>query len=144
MHNLPFSKHSIVTTPEGGMRFVIALRDHQVRTDQPEKLGGTDTAPTPLELLGASLSGCVALYVHKYCAAEGLAADDIIVEAKPVWRENPGRVGRFDVLVHLPDTIPEQYHEAINEAARSCPVHHTLTHTPEISVELRTYEGAGV
>lgn len=144
MQNLTFSRHSIVTTPEGGMRFAIAVRDHQVRTDQPEKLGGTDTAPTPLELLGASLSACIALYVRKYCAAEGLPAEDIVVEAKPVWRENPGRIGRFDVLVHLPDGIPQRYHEAINQAAQDCPVHHTLTHVPEITVELRAYEGAGI
>lgn len=138
MNRKPFSKHSIVTTPEGGALFSVAIRDHQLFTDQPERAGGTDSAPTPLELLGAALSGCIALYVQKYCAKEGLAANDLAVEVKPFWRESPGRVGRYDVIVHLPDTIPAEHHAAIERVAQSCPVHATLTHAPEIAVRLDT------
>ena len=134
-----FSKHSIVTTAEGGTRFRVGIRGHEVPTDQPERGGGTDSAPTPLELLGAALSACVALYVRKHCENEGLDADDIVVEVKPVWRENPGRVSRYDVVVHLPDSIPYAFHDGITAAAQSCPVHHTLTHTPEIATQLRTH-----
>jgi putative redox protein len=122
----------------------ISLRGHQVLTDQPERAGGTDTAPTPLELLGASLAGCVALYVHRHCEARGLEAEDLEVEVRPFWRENPGRVGRYEVIVHLPEGIPPSFHAGIEEVARSCPVHHTLTAGPEITVQLAAAPAAAV
>lgn len=137
METMKFSKHSIVATPAGGLQVSVSIREHMVATDQPERAGGQDTAPTPLELLGASLAGCVALYVHKHCAAQGLSSEGVVVEAKPFWRENPGRVGRYDVVVHLPATIPEAYHAGIEAAAGDCPVHHTLTHMPEVGVRLQ-------
>jgi putative redox protein len=142
MNTTHFSKHSIVATPEGGTKYSIALRGHQLLTDQPERAGGTDAAPTPLELLGAALAACIALYVEKYCEKHGLVSDELAVEVKPFWRENPGRVARYDVIVHLPETIPSEHHSQIEQAAQSCPVHHTLTHAPEITMQLRADSAA--
>lgn len=143
MDQTTFSRHSIVTTPDGGTKFSIALRGHRILTDQPERAGGTDSAPTPLELLGASLSGCVALYVHKYCEEQGLATDGLAVEVRPFWREAPGRVARYDIIVHLPETIPLQHHGEIERVALSCPVHHTLALSPEMTLRLRATAPAG-
>ncbi len=55
----------------------VAVRNHTIRTDQPQRAGGEDSAPTPLELPGAALAGCVALYVQKSCEAVGLPACDL-------------------------------------------------------------------
>jgi putative redox protein len=132
-----FSKHSIVATPEGGMRFSISVRGHRLFTDQPASAGGTDEAPTPLELLGASLSGCVALYVHNYCVRTGLPVDDLAVEVRPVWRPDPGCVTRYDIIVHLPESIVAEHRAELERVARSCPVHHTLEIAPSITLELR-------
>ena len=131
------SKHSVVATANGGLAFSVAIRDHVISTDQPGRLGGDDTAPTPLELLSASLASCVALYVHKFCEANTLVATGYAVEVKPLWKEEPGRIARFDVIVHLPDTIPATRHAEIEEVARTCPVHSTLEHVPEITVQLQ-------
>ena len=139
-----FSRHSIVARPEGGTVVSVAIRDHEVRTDQPARLGGTDTAPSPLELMGASLSGCVALYVQKFCDGAGVDATDLVVEVRPVWREEPGRIGRFDVVLHLPESIAAEHHAAIERVARTCPVHHTLAFAPEVTFELRVPEVAAV
>jgi putative redox protein len=136
--NLPkTSRHSIVATPAGGARFTASVRDHSVPTDQPARAGGTDTAPTPLELLSVSLASCIALYVHRYCDNEGLESEGLAVEVKPFWRENPGRIGRFDVVVHIPESLPEEYHADLLEVAEKCPVHHTLTHGPEMIVQVQ-------
>lgn len=137
------SRHSVVAVPLGGTRISAAVRGHDVRTDQPAKLGGADTAPTPLELLSVSLASCIALYASRFCEAEGLDAGELAVEVKPIWRENPGRVGRFDVIVHLPDGIPPAYHAALAEVARGCPVHHTLTQAPEITLQLQAQATVG-
>lgn len=140
------SKHSIVATSAGGLAFNIQVRSHEVVADQPERAGGGDAAPTPLEFLGISLAGCVALYARKHCIERGLDDAGLVVEVKPVWREDPGRVGRFDVVLHVPDTIPVEERDALVAAASNCPVHHTLTHAPEIvmRVEELVAETAGL
>lgn len=137
------SKHSVVATSIGGLAFSVSIRDHVVSTDQPSRAGGDDSAPTPLELLSASLASCIALYVHKFCEANSLATSGFGVEVKPLWKEDPGRIARFDVVVHVPDTIPTMYHAAIDEVARTCPVHNTLTEVPEITVELQQLAPVG-
>jgi putative redox protein len=134
------SRNSLLARPAGGRKIAIAMRDHVVVTDQPERAGGTDTAPTPLELLGAALAGCVALYVQKFCEAEGLSWEGVKVEAKPFWRENPGRVGRYDVTVHLPEGFPHSHRAAVEQAASDCPVHHTLRQMPEIVIGVSAAE----
>ena len=136
-----YSRHSIVATPVGGRQYTITVRDHQLLTDQPARAGGADAAPTPLELLGASLSGCVALYAHKYCEAAGIDGSDLAVEVRPFWRED--RIGRFDVLLHLPESIPTEHHAELEVVARNCPVHHTLASAPQITFQLLAVAPAG-
>jgi putative redox protein len=131
------SRHSVVAAPAGGERITAWVREHAVPMDQPVKAGGTDGAPTPLELLSVSLAGCIALYANRFCESEGLEAEGLGVEVKPFWRENPGRIARFDVVLHLPPGFPEAYRIRLEEVARKCPVHHTLTHAPEVTLQLR-------
>lgn len=138
------SRHSAVALALGGERIAATVRDHEVLTDQPERAGGSDSAPTPLELLSVSLASCIALYVRRYCAQQGLEGADLAVEVKPFWREDPGRIGRFDVTVHLDDGVPEHHRAAMLEVARKCPVHHTLAHAPELTISLKEHQGAGV
>ena len=137
------SRHSVVATHSGGLAFSVSVRDHVVSTDQPSRAGGDDSAPTPLELLSVSLASCIALYVHKFCEAKSLVTSGFAVEVKPLWKEEPGRIARFDVIVHLPDNVPAMLYPAIEEVARTCPVHNTLTHIPEITVELQELVSTG-
>lgn len=136
------SRHSVVATADGGLAFSVSIREHLVTTDQPARAGGDDSAPTPLELLSASLASCIALYIQKFCLANAVQASGFAVEVKPLWKEEPGRIARFDVIVHLPDSVPATQRAAIGEVARTCPVHNTLTQMPEITVELRDLEPA--
>ncbi|HEX6589176.1 MAG TPA: OsmC family protein [Longimicrobiales bacterium] len=135
------SKHSILATAAGGLAFDVAVRGHTIATDQTVRSGGADAAPTPLELMGAALAACVALYARKYCLAQGLDGDGIAVEVKPVWREDPGRVGRYDVVVHLPAGFPAEHRDGLMAMAADCPVHHTLAHSPELAFRVAGGDG---
>jgi len=137
------SRHSVVATSSGRLAFSVSVRDHVVSTDQPSRVGGDDSAPTPLELLSASLASCIALYVHKFCETNSFVTTGFAVEVKPLWKEEPGRIARFDVILHVPDTIPPMHYMAIEEVARTCPVHNTLTHMPDIAVQLQALVSAG-
>lgn len=137
------SKHSIVAMAAGGLAFDVTVRGHTIATDQTARSGGADAAATPLELMGAALAACVALYARKYCIAQGLDGDGIAVEVKPVWREDPGRVGRYDVTVHLPADFPSEHRDALMAMASDCPVHHTLAHSPEVAFRVEELEAVG-
>jgi putative redox protein len=124
----------MVITHEGGVKFAAQIREHRVMVDQPPGGGGEDSAPMPLELLGASLGTCVALYVQQFCHARGLPYQGMRVEVEP--RGAQGRIGRFDVRVVMPEPLPPQYAQLLERVARSCPAHNTLAHGAEVAVDI--------
>jgi putative redox protein len=128
-------KVTVITT-EGGLRFAAHVRGHRIDTDQPERSGGDDSAAMPLELLAASLGTCIAFYAHQFCATRGIPSDGLRVEIRTETARGPYRVSRYDIKVSLPHALPDEYRAAIDRAVRTCPVHNTLTHSPDISMEL--------
>jgi putative redox protein len=124
----------MVITHEGGVKFAAQIRQHQVIVDQPLRGGGEDSAPMPLELLGASLGTCVALYVQQFCHVRGLHYEGMRVEVDP--RGAQGRIDRFGIRVVMPAPLPPQYAQMLERVARSCPAHNTLAHGAEIAVDI--------
>ncbi len=126
----------IIVTHQAGLRFAAQVRQHQVLVDQTEKGAGEDSAPTPLELLGASLGSCIALYVHKFLQARGLPTQDVRVEVTPQTATNPSRIARFEARVVMGEGIPQVYRPILEAVARACPAHATLAQGAEIRVEV--------
>ena len=44
---------------------------HTVVVDEPPTAGGTDTGPSPTQLLAASLAGCTAITIEMYAERKG-------------------------------------------------------------------------
>jgi uncharacterized OsmC-like protein len=130
----------VTVTWDGGVKFTADIRGHRITVDQPPQGGGDDAGPTPLELVPAALGTCVALFVKQFLVTRGLNATGLQVQVFTAAESNPHRIGRFEVTVSIPGGIPEQYRDAVVRVAESCTVHHTLTHHPQIAVEL--LEGA--
>jgi uncharacterized OsmC-like protein len=124
----------MVITHEGGLKFAADIRGHRLVVDQPVPAGGEDSAPMPLELLGASLGTCVALYVQQFCQARSLPYEGMRVEVEPHGAH--GRIERFDVRVVLPHALPPRYSELLERVARSCPAHNTLVTGAEVDVQI--------
>jgi putative redox protein len=129
-------KQPMVITHDGGLRFVANIRGHRVETDQPERAGGADSGPMPLELLGASLGTCIALFVHQFCAAREIATEGLQVELTTQGAQEPPRIGVFHVRLTLPAGFPDRYRGAVERVARSCTVHNTLVGGAGLEVEL--------
>ena len=123
-------------TWDGGVRFTADVRGHKVQVDQPRQGGGEDTAIAPLELLPTSLGTCVAYFVQQFLVTRGIDPTGLEVAVGVAGAPNPHRIGYFDVTVSLPGGIPDRYRDAVIRAAETCTVHHTLMHTPEITVRL--------
>jgi putative redox protein len=126
-----------VVTHEGGLKLLADVRGHSVLTDQPIKAGGADSAPMPLDLIGAALATCIGLAIVQFCAARRLPTDGLRVELSQRTARDPYRVDRYDVAVRLPDDFPERYRAAIRRAASTCAAFNTLTHRPSIEIDVR-------
>ena len=58
----------------GGTRTMVQVRDFDpVFTDEPASLGGTNTAPSPLETVLAALVGCDGVIIHGVAKAMGFS-----------------------------------------------------------------------
>jgi putative redox protein len=124
----------MIARHEGGLKISAEIRGHNVDTDQPMGAGGADSAPTPLELIGAALGTCIALAVVQFCAARRIPTDGLHVVVEQQTAKAPYRVARYDVRLLLPLAFPDVYREAIERVARSCAAYNTLSNAPEISV----------
>lgn len=108
-----------------GRQHSIAIRGHEVIVDENPELGGVDSGPTPLELLAASLAGCVAVTVEMYADRKGwdvgrLAVD---VEYAPAERGVPTK---FAVVLTVPNELTDEQVERLSVIAAKCPVHRML------------------
>ena len=126
----------IVVTHDSGVRFAIRIRSHELFVDQTVNGGGCDSAPTPIELLSASLASCIAYYVHHFFHTRGLPADELRVEVAQTSARDPHRVESFSVTVFLPADIPDRYLPLIQRVIDACPAHNTLTMGANVSVKI--------
>lgn len=121
----------------GGEAYEIAVRGHRIVVDQPETVGGDDTAPTPTELLVASLASCVAFYAGRYLTRHGYDRTGLTVTADfDMAADRPARVGAIRVSIKAPTDLPDERQPAFLAVARGCTVHNTLNKAPEVDVEL--------
>ena len=127
---------SVSVTHQGGDKFEITVRGHRITVDQPEAMGGDDTAPTPTELFVASLASCSAFYARRYLSRHDLPVEGLRVETTYEMGTKPSRVSMFDVKVYLPEGVPEDRHKALLAMIDHCTVHSTLTHEPEVTIAL--------
>ncbi|HLE56649.1 MAG TPA: OsmC family protein [Rhodothermia bacterium] len=131
----------IVITHQSGVRFSAQVRSHQIVTDQPEHAGGTNSGPSPVELLGASLGSCIAYYVQQFCRARALPFQGMRVEVDQHGEKHPARVAEFAVRVLMPDDFPEHQVWMLERVTKSCPAHHTLSHGARMSVDILVAAG---
>src|SRR5512146_499009 len=130
--NMAGGRGPMIVTHEGGLKFAAQIREHRVLTDQPAGVG-ENAGPMPLELLGAGLGTCVALYVHQFLEARHIPHAGMRVEVETQGARNPSRIGLFEVKVVLPEPVPGEYMEMLERVARSCPAHNTLAEGTDIA-----------
>jgi uncharacterized OsmC-like protein len=127
----------------GGDRFDIEIRGHTITVDQPIDVGGDDTAPTPTELLVASLASCVAFYARRYLARHGLDTNGLAVHAAYELADRPARVAAMHVQLMVPPGVPQSRLQPLLTVASHCTVHNTLVDPPRVSITLAEQEPTG-
>jgi ribosomal protein S12 methylthiotransferase accessory factor len=123
----------VVTFP-GGARVDAQFGSHTIRTDQPPRGGGEDSAPAPFSLFLASIGTCAGIYVLGFCQQRGLPTDGIRLVQHIEVDPRTGLVGRIGIDIQVPASFPEKYHEALVRAASQCAVKKHLEHPPTFEV----------
>jgi putative redox protein len=103
----------------------VAIREHRVSADEPEESGGDDAAPSPQELLAASLASCTAITMEMYAQRKGWDIGGVEVETEftPADRGCPTK---FELIIRLPSHLSPEQVERLKVIAAKCPIHRTL------------------
>jgi uncharacterized OsmC-like protein len=119
-----------------GDRYAVQVGAHRLYVDQPVGAGGTDMAPTPTELLIASLAACVAYYGGRFLARHGIERSGLRVVSEYEWATAPARVGRIRLHVTPPAQMPEPLRPALHAVVTHCSVHNTLESKPTVIIDI--------
>ncbi|HEX3909705.1 MAG TPA: OsmC family protein [Solirubrobacteraceae bacterium] len=108
-----------------GFRHTVQVHDHELTIDEPLDTGGQDTGPSPQELLAVSLASCTAITMEMYAARKGwdIGHVEVAVEYSPAERGCPTK---FELVMRMPDDLPEDQVERLRVIAAKCPVHRVL------------------
>ena len=117
-----------------GMHFCTKVQSGKLMCDESSEIGAA--YPSAPELLMASLGSCIASVLIVYGQRHGHELAGLSVDLDWQLAENPHRIGEIAIHLHLPAEIPEEQRATFERVAHSCLIHNTLTHPPEIGVEL--------
>jgi putative redox protein len=92
--------------------------------DEPERRGGSDTGPTPSELLALSLASCTAVTVEMYAGRKGWDVGELEVDLD--YEDEEGARPRYDLVVKVPRALSEEQVQRLTVIAGKCPVHRIL------------------
>lgn len=131
------SEPEIIVTFGGGVKVDARYRDFTIKTDQPVRAGGENSAPSPFDLFLASIATCAGYYVVAFCAERKIGAEGISL--RMTWNRDAAShlIGRVLIEILLPAAFPEKYRAAVVKAASQCTVKAHLAKPPEIVVEAR-------
>ena len=96
---------------------------HTIVTDEPERLGGEDSGPAPLELLPATLAACIATMISLYAKRKGWDVGGMAVDVEYDDEASPRS---FEVVVRLPENVTPEQLERFEHVARTCPARRAM------------------
>lgn len=140
-------KHDVVVRG-GAAGFVqeVEAGEHPFIADEPLAFGGTDSGPSPYDLLLAALGTCTSMTIGLYARRQGWTVPEITVSLRhskihaadcAECETKVGKIDRIDRHIQLRgDLTPEQRMKLL-EIADKCPVHRTLVS----EINIRTTSG---
>ena len=132
----------VVVSSESGLAQEIVSGNHRWRADGPAP-AGTDTGPSPYELLLASLGACTSMTLRLYAQRKGWELRCVIVRLQHfrIHAEDcvdcdtkQGFLDRIDSEIELQGNLDDIQRRRLLEIAELCPIHRSL----KSDIDLRT------
>ncbi len=136
--------HVIVRGDANGFAQKLELGSHHLIADEPTSYGGTDTGPSPYDLLLAALGACTSMTIGLYARKRSwpLAGITVSLHHSKIHAKDceecetkEGRIDRIEMEIHLEGALSDEQRIKLMEIADKCPVHQTLT--SEINIKTR-------
>lgn len=138
--------NEVVTRTGKGLRTEIMASGHGLVADEPESLGGTNTGPTPYDLLSAALGACTSMTMRMYADHKGWPLEEATVYLKHAkihaedcehCETKTGKVDRITRELEVKGNLDQAQRERLTEIANRCPVHRTLHGEIDVVTRLR-------
>ena len=136
--------HVIVHGKAAGFAQEVEIDSHELYADEPVSYGGTDTGPTPYDLLLAALGSCTSMTIGLYARKRSWPLENIIVSLRhskihatdcEECETKEGKIDRIELDIQLSGSLTDEQRAKLIEIAGKCPVHQTLT--SEINIKTR-------
>ncbi|HVA32397.1 MAG TPA: OsmC family protein [Gaiellaceae bacterium] len=96
---------------------------HRLTTDEPETLGGEDSAPAPHELFPAALAACVSTTLVMYARTKAWDLGEVTVDVDYDHRSTPRR---FEIRIELTGHLSDDQLDRLEKVAAACPVRRAI------------------
>lgn len=106
----------------------VVARNHVLPSDEPLDFaeGGTDTGPTPFELLLAALGSCTSMTLGVYARRKGWPLEAVEVQVTHERVASEARADRIERIVSLKGPLTDEQRARLLQIADACPVHKLL------------------
>jgi len=91
---------------------------------------------SPFHMLASGLATCTFSVMHAWATHAGLDIDDLALDVRWTFAEDPHRVDSMNVTLEWP-SLPAKRYAAARRVAEMCTIHATLQHPPAITIGLR-------
>lgn len=138
----------VVVESAEGLQHRVTAGHHQWIADEPLEIGGKDKGPNPYDMLLAALGTCTSMTLLMYARRKQwpleqvqvcLSHDRIYARDCETCETQTGKVDRIQLEIRLTGNLTADQVERLQEIARRCPVHQTLT--TETKIEVSTQLG---
>ncbi len=122
----------------------IEIGTHRIDADEPVSFGGTDSGPSPYDLILSALGACTSMTIGLYARKRRWPLEKITVSLRhskihaqdcEECETKEGRIDRIELEIHLDGALTNEQRAKLMEIAEKCPVHQTLT--SEINIKSR-------
>jgi|SRR5215471_10070165 len=135
----------VVRGAAGGFAQEITAGSHHLRADEPLSSGGTETGPTPYDLLLAAIGSCTSMTIALYARRKQWPLNSVTIRLRhsrvhaedcAACETHDAKLTVIDREIELDGSLDESQRARLLAIANRCPVHLTLGSRIDVKTRL--------